>query len=242
MIKGIYTSASAMVPRIKKQELTANNIANASTPGFKKDQIFVKELSKAEQKIYPKKTDWQKPMIDQVYTSFAPGVFDRTGNPLNLAIDGDGFFQIELPGGTQALTRNGAFSVSSDGMLEVPGGALVLGDGGPIEVGSGKIEVSATGIVSSNGANVGKIVPVTVNDLTKLQKIGNSLFVLPDDAELIPVETSTIQQGYLEASNVDIVREMIEMIISFRNYEADSKSIQVQDQSLGHLFNRVAGR
>lgn len=242
MIKGIYTSASAMVPRIKKQELTANNIANATTPGFKKDQIFIQELTKAEQKARPQKSDWQQPMIDQIYTSFAPGVFDRTGNPLNLAIDGDGFFQIELPDGTRALTRNGAFSINPDGMLEIPGGALVMGEGGPIEVGSGEIEISATGIIQSDGAIVGQITPVTVTNLMLLEKIGNSLFIVPDDAEVIEVETSTIQQGYLETSNVDIVREMIEMIISFRNYEADSKAIQIQDQSLEHLFNRVSGR
>lgn len=242
MIKGIYTSASAMVPRIKKQELTANNIANASTPGFKKDQIFVKELSKAEQKVRPQRSDWQQPMIDQVYTSFAPGVFDRTGNPLNLAIDGDGFFQIELPDGSRALTRNGAFSVNSDGLIEIPGGALLMGEGGPIEVGSGKIEISATGIVQSGDSVVGRITPVTVADVSMLEKAGNSLFIVPEGVEISNAEKSTIQQGFLEASNVDIVREMIEMIISFRNFEADSKSIQVQDQSLDHLFNRVSGR
>jgi len=242
MIKGLYKSASAMIPRIKKQEAAANNIANASTPGYKKERIFTKELSKAELKIAQKRNAWEQPMVDKSYTSFAPGVFDNTGNPLHLAIDGDGFFKIELPDGTQALTRNGAFSVNNQGLLEIPGGAVVIGEGGPIEVGSGVIDVSATGIVSSNGQSVGQIRPVTVNNLQELNKIGSSLFIVPDGEELIPVPKSTIQQGYLEASNVDIVREMIEMIISFRNFEADSKSISVQDQSLEQLFSRVGSR
>ncbi len=242
MIKGLYKSASAMIPRIKKQEASANNIANASTPGFKKERIFTKELSKAELKIAQTRNPWEQPMVDKSYTSFTPGVFDNTGNPLHMAIDGDGFFTIELPDGTRALTRNGAFSVNNQGLLEIPGGALVMGEGGPIEVGSGVVDVSATGIVSSDGLTVGQISPVTVNDLQSLEKIGSSMFIVPEGEELIAVPKTTIQQGYLEASNVDIVREMIEMIISFRNFEADSKSISVQDQSLDHLFNRVAGK
>lgn len=242
MIKGLYKSASAMIPRIKKQEASANNIANASTPGYKKERIFTQELSKAELKIAHRRNVWEQPMIDKSYTSFTPGVFDNTGNPLHMAIDGDGFFTLELPDGTRALTRNGAFSVNNQGFLEIPGGAMVMGEGGIIEVGSGVVEVSATGIVSSDGLTVGRIMPVTVNDLQALDKIGNSMFVVPDEVELIPVTKATVQQGYLEASNVDIVREMIEMIISFRNFEADSKSISVQDQSLEHLFSRVGSR
>jgi len=239
MIKGIYTSASAMVPRLKKQELVANNLANASTPGYKKDRLFVQELTKAEKRLRPQQSDWQEPMINQIYTSFAPGVFDRTGNPLNMAIDGDGFFQVELADGTRALTRNGAFSVSPEGLLEIPGGAYLIGEGGTIEVGAGKVEVSGTGIVTSDGQNVGRIVPVTVENIDSLQKVGGSLFIVPEGTEMTPVTTANIQQGFLEASNVDIVKEMIEMIISFRNYEADSKAIKTQDDSLEQLFNRV---
>ena len=241
MIKGLYKSASAMIPRIKKQELTANNIANASTPGYKKDRLFTKELSKAELKTVPKRNDWEQPMVDHVYTSFAPGVFDKTGNPLNMAIDGDGFFTLELSDGTRALTRNGAFTVSNDGFLEFPGGARVLGNGAPIQVGAGVVEVSATGIVSSDGLTAGTITPVTVSNFDLLEKVGGSLYLVPEEVELIPADKSLIQQGYLEASNVDIVKEMIEMIISFRNFEADSKSIQVQDNSLAQLFDRVGG-
>lgn len=242
MIKGLYKSASAMIPRIKMQEISANNIANASTPGFKKDRLFTKELSRAEKKLLPKRDPWQQPMVDNVYTSFTPGVFDRTGNPLNLAIDGDGFFTLELPDGTRALTRNGAFSVSDQGFLEVPGGGLVMGEGGPIEVGAGQVEVSATGIVSSDGTSVGRITPVTVNNLQELEKVGGSLYLVPEGVELQDASKATIQQGYLEESNVDIVKEMIEMIISFRNFEADSKSVQVQDNSLEQLFSRVGGK
>ncbi len=242
MIKGLYTSASGMIPRIKKQELTANNIANVSTPGFKRDMLFTKELSKAEQKMAPRRSDWEQPMVDELYTDYSPGAFDKTGNPLDLAIDGDGFFTLELADGTRALTRAGSFTVNSDGFLIFPGGALVLGEGGPIEVGNGKVTVSQSGEVEVDGFVVSRIVPKTVEDLTALQKIGDSMYALPDSAELIPVTTSTIRQGYVETANVDIVREMIDMIISFREYEANARAMQTQDRSLEHLFNRVGKR
>lgn len=239
MIRGMYTSASGMLPRIKKQELTAHNIANVSTPGYKRDTLFTKELTRAEKKLVPQKSDWEKPMVNEVYTDYAPGIFDKTGNPLDLAIDGDGFFTLELADGTRVLTRAGSFTVNKDGLLAFPGGPLLLGEGGPIEVGNGKVTISHSGEVDVDGLVIGRIVPMSVPELDLLVKIGNSLFVVPEGVELIPVTEATIRQGYLEASNVDIVREMIDMIISFRSYEANARALQVQDRSLEHLFHGV---
>ncbi len=242
MIKGIYTSASGMIPRVRKQEMHANNIANVNSPGYKRDGLFTKELSRAKQKLAPTKSDWETPMVDDVYTDYGAGAFDKTGNPLDLAIDGDGFFSLQLDDGSKVLTRAGSFQVDEKGYLSFPGGALVLGEGGPINVGSGQVSVSATGQVESNGLSVGRIVPVTVDDLTKLNKIGGSAFAVPPGTELKEVPHTTIQQGFLETSNVDIVQEMIDMIISFREYEADAKALQTQDQSLGQLFGRVGDK
>lgn len=239
MIKGMYTSASGMLPRIKKQEITAHNISNVSTPGYKRDTLFTKELSRAERKLAPRKSDWEKPMVNKVYTDYAPGIFDKTGNPLDLAIDGDGFFSLELADGTRVLTRAGSFTVNKDGLLAFSGGPLLLGEGGPIEVGNGKVTVSQSGEVDVEGFVVSRIVPMNVADLDQLVRIGNSLLAVPEGVELIPITKATIRQGYLEASNVDIVREMIDMIISFRNYEANARALQTQDQSLEHLFRGV---
>ena len=241
MIKGLYTSASGMLPHTRKQEAVANNLANASTPGYKKSDVFIRELSRAEARHQVKKSDWQQPMDIEQFTDYQQGSFDRTGNPLNLAIDGDGFFMIQLPNGERGLTRSGSFVVDANGLLAVPGGGVVLGDGGPIEVGNEKITVAATGEISAGNIQVGQIVPVTVADLTELPKVGGSLYLVPKDAQLIRLPQSTIQQGFLEASNVDTVREMIEMIISFRAYEANARAIESQDQSLSQLLSKVAG-
>ena len=242
MIKGLYTSASGMLPHVRKQEVLANNLANAATAGYKKDEVFTRELSRAERKQQKTRTDWEQPLIDQVYTDFTPGVFDCTNDPLNLAIEGDGFFTLETADGQTVLTRSGTFEVSSDGQLSFPGGAVLRGESGPIEVGNGKLTVSASGEVEVDGVAAGRIVPRTVADLTKLQKIGSASFVVPEGVELITVPDATIRQGYLEAANVDIVSEMIDMITSYRNYEANARAVQTQDSTLEQLFNRVGGK
>jgi flagellar basal-body rod protein FlgG len=239
MIKGLFTSASGMLPLLKKQELSAHNVANVSTPGYKRDRMFTRELSRAEQKLQPKEVDWQKPIVNEEFTDYTSGAFSQTGNPLDLAIDGEGFFTLQLADGSRALTRAGSFMVDKDGMLSFPGGALVLGDGGPIEIGNGKVTVSQSGEIDVNGFTVNRIQPVTVADLDTLQRIGGGGFLVPDGVELTTVQTATIRQGFVETANVDIVREMIDMIVSFREYEANARAVQTQDESLQHLFNRV---
>ncbi len=241
MIKGLYRSASGMLPTIKRQETIANNVSNANTAGFKKDAVFTKELTKAQRKHLPVRSDWEQPMIDDVYTNFEGGSFARTDNPLDLAIDGDGFFQVELADGRTALTRSGSFSVNREGLLAHTDGPILLAEGGAIEPGNGTLTVSAAGEIEVNGNVIGRVRPVTVDNLQILEKIGASLFVLPEGVQTTPVNNSVIRQGYLEESNVDIVREMIDMIVAFREYEANARAVTTQDNTLDHLFKRVAG-
>ncbi|MFH2035015.1 MAG: flagellar hook-basal body protein [Candidatus Zixiibacteriota bacterium] len=239
MIKGLYKSASAMIPRIRKQETIANNLANVSSAGYKKDTIFTKELSRAEQKFTPRRTDWQTPMIDQVYTSFSQGSFDKTGNPLDLAIEGDGFFAFETANGDQLLSRAGNLTVSNDGFIVNVDGDRLLGDGGTINVGGGEVAISETGIVQVDGAQVATVSVVDVDEKSTMMKVGNTGYVLPDGISPRAAANFVIKQGYLESSNVEIVNEMVDMITSYRNYEADSKSIKAQDESLEKLFANV---
>jgi flagellar basal-body rod protein FlgF len=241
MIKGMYTSASGMIPRVQKQELVANNLANVNTAGFKKDRLFTKELSQAEKKVMTKRADWEQPMVDQLYVDYQSGIFDKTDNPLDVAIEGDGFFQLQAPDGSTALTRAGTFSVSQDGYLSFPGGYLVRGEGGAIQVGNGKVTIAGDGGVQVDGNQVDRIIPVSVNDVTTLQRLGGTLFRAPEGEELKPSVAATLRQGYLETANVDVVHEMVDMIISYRTYEANAKALQSQDTSLDNLFQRVGG-
>jgi len=239
MIKGLYKSASAMLPRIKRQETIANNLANASTPGYKGDRVFTKELSRAQAKNIPKQTDWQTPMIDQVYTRFEQGNLDRTGNALDLALEGRGFFVFQTEAGDNVLSRAGNLTVSTEGYLINPQGNKLLGDGGPISVGGGELSVSETGRVQVDQTDVAAIQVVEVEDNTQLQKNGQGEFLVPDNVEIAQAVEYSIRQGYLESSNVDVVKEMVDMIVSYRNYEADAKSVQAQDESLEALINNV---
>lgn len=241
MIKGMYTSASGMIPRVQKQELIANNLANVNSAGFKKDRMFTKELNVAEKKLLPKRADWEQPMVDQLFVDYQSGIFDKTDNPLDIAIEGDGFFQLQAPDGTVVLTRAGTFSVNQEGYLAYPGGYLLRGEGGPIQVGGGKVNIAPGGIVEVNGAPADRIPTSTIADLNRLKRLGGALFAVPDGEELVPSVSAQLRQGYLETANVDVVHEMVDMIVSYRTYEANAKALQSQDQSLDHLFSKVAG-
>ena len=241
MIKGMYKSASGMIPRVQQQEAIANNIANATTAGFKKDDIFVRELSKAERKTTKTNADWLQPMVTKPFTDHTNGSLDRTGNPLDLAIDGDGFFRLQSPDDSVALTRSGTFQIDGEGFLSYPGGYKLMGESGPIQVGDGTVTIAQTGEVEVNGSIVGRVVPYTTTNLNKLQKIGETMYLAPRGVEMTAIPQPSVQQGYLESSNVDVISEMVDMIVSYRIYEANAKSLQTQDASLDNLFNRVAG-
>jgi len=242
MIKGLYRSASGMLPHIDKQEAIAHNIANAGATGFKKDRVFARELSEAESRARPKKTDWEKTVASYIKVDHAPGVFDKTANPLDLAIEGDGFFTLQTTEGATVLTRSGSFVVDNEGFLAFPGGYRLIGDGGTIQVGTGQLSVSQTGEVQVDGLAAGRITPKTVADVDRLVRLGGSLFGVPEGEPLLPPLSFTVQQGYLETSNVDVVQEMVDMIVAYRTYEANARALQTQDNSLDHLMNKVAGR
>jgi flagellar basal-body rod protein FlgG len=230
-----------MLPRIKKQEMIAHNVANAGTTGFKKNVMFIRELARAEQRHAPKKSDWEQTMLSRVNVDYAPGVFDKTDNPLDLAIEGDGFFTLQTADGSLVLSRSGSFIVDSEGFLALAGGFQVLGEGGPIQVGTGKMAVSQAGEVEIDGLPAGRIVPQAIADLDRLQRLGGSVFRVPEGEELIPAIQASVRQGYLETSNVDVVSEMVDMIVAYRTYEANAKALQSQDATLDHLFQRVSG-
>jgi flagellar basal-body rod protein FlgF len=242
MIKGLYRSASGMLPHIDKQEAIAHNVANAGAIGFKKNRVFARELTEAEARTKPKKTDWEKTVESYIKVDHAPGVFDKTANPLDLAIEGDGFFTLQTSEGNTVLTRSGSFVVDNAGFLAFPGGYRLIGDGGAIQVGTGQLSVSQTGEVQVDGQTAGRITPKTVADVDHLVRLGGSLFGVPEGEPLLPPLNFTVQQGYLETSNVDVVQEMVDMIVAYRTYEANARALQTQDSSLDHLMNKVAGK
>ena len=241
MLKGIYKAASGMIPRVKQQEITANNIANASTPGFKKDAVFLKELDAAKRAVLPRQSAWQTPMIDQVYTDYSQGPFERTDNGLDLAIEGNGFFSLQSPeGDVTQYTRNGDFTIDAEGFLINSEGYRVLGEGGPIEAGEGTVAITESGEVSVDGEAIGRLQVVDFPDKSALVKVGSSGFTVDESVEPIPADGFSVRQGFLERANINVIKEMVGMIIALRYFESGAKAIQTQDESLNALFNEVA--
>jgi flagellar basal-body rod protein FlgF len=236
MIKGIYTSAMAMRQGILRQEITANNLANANTTGFKRDDLFAKELTEAQNG-----TEGSDPLsLDtSKFTEFTPGAYNTTGNNLDFALQDKGFFVLS-DGQTESYTRAGHFERNATGQLVDALGRSVQGEGGNITVPNGVITVAADGRISVDGKFIDRFRVVRFDDPQTLRKVEGSAFVKsPTTAAEVPVDQPVVRQGFLEMSNVDTVKEMVQMISTSRNYEINAKLLTAQDdtlrQSVGEL-------
>lgn len=239
MLKGIYNTAASMVPRVKKQEVIANNLANAETVGFKKDSMFLRVFKK-EQELSKKTLEptWEVRMIDKLYTDYSGGSLEATGRDLDLALQSDGFFTVLTPNG-EAYTRNGAFSLGPDGALVNSDGYPVLSDGGPVILRDDKVTIGNDGQIMSDNQMIGKLRIVDFEDPELLKKVTGTLYALDGGAVPIAPAKLNVRQGYLERSNVDILREMVDMIDTYRMFETGQKMIQIQDDTLGKAVSEI---
>ncbi len=259
MLRSLFISASGMEAQRLNLDVIANNLANANTVGFKKSRADFQDLMYQNLRT-PGATSAEGLQIPSgimiglgvrpiaVQKIFTQGDFVQTGNSLDMVIEGDGFFQISLPDGTIAYTRAGAFKldsegriVNSDGYLLEPG-ITVPADTLNITIGSdGKVTVLQAG--SSAPVEIGQIEIAKFANPAGLMPIGKNLF-LPTDSSGEAITgipgsegMGTIAQGFLELSNVNIVEEMVNMIISQRAYEINSKAIQASDEMLQTINN-----
>jgi flagellar basal-body rod protein FlgG len=259
MMRALWTAASGMIAQQSNVDTVANNLANVSTTGFKKSRsdfqdLMYQTIRQAGSSTGP---DSQLPTgtqiglgVRQVATQkmYTQGTFQETGNSLDMAIEGDGFFQITMPDGTLAYTRDGSFKKDSQGRV-------VTSEGYPLEP-QITIPADATDVsISSDG-----IVSVTVPNQTATQEIGQlqiARFVNPAGlnsmgrnlltetaASGAPVASNpgtdgagTLQQKYIEMSNVQVVDEMVNMIVAQRAYEINSKAITTADSMLDTAAN-----
>ena len=236
MIKGIYTSAQAMRQGILRQEITANNLANATTTGFKRDRLFAQELTSAQGQSVtsdPLSKDVSK------WTEFTPGAFVPTSDPLDFALQSKGFFVVS-DGQNQYYTRNGHFTQNSEGQLVDVQGRTVQGEGGNITLPHGLVTTSSSGEISVDGTVVDRLRVVQFENPQTLQKASGSAFVKSAQTTAeAPVDSPVVRQGFLENSNVDTVKEMVEMISTSRNYEINAKLLTSQDDTLRQTVNDI---
>lgn len=254
MIRGLYTSASGMLAGVMHTDTVTNNLANVNTAGFKKDITVAHEFR--EMLIYrindgalrggqlslpaaatPIGSLGTGVTVDQIYTSHTQGIMHNTGNPLDVAISGEGYFVINTDNGLR-YTRNGAFTLNAAQELVTTTGDKVMGTRGPIRLSGSQIRMDEAGNVYSDGALVDKLRIVSFANQGVLEKQGDSYFKREGTVEELPAK-GIIQQGFLEGANVNAVSEMVDLINVFRSYEANQKMIQTQDDTLGKAVNEV---
>ncbi|BCS55806.1 flagellar basal-body rod protein FlgF [Geobacter sp. SVR] len=230
MNSGMYSALSGNIAAMKRLDIISNNLANVNTPGYKKEKMtFESMLAGSVNPPAVPQGSTADPILqkENVYIDYSAGPIAQTGNPLDVSIDGDGFFVVNTPDG-QAYTRQGNFRLAADGTLVTSDGHTVLGQGGAIQVQGGKVEIDAKGVVSVDGTPAGTISIVDFPKPYNLTKVGKALFV-PGAQANPQAAQSAILQGQLEGSNVDTISEMVQMIETTRYFEACSKVIKGYD-------------
>ncbi|MGP0101600.1 MAG: flagellar hook-basal body protein [Solirubrobacteraceae bacterium] len=221
---GLNIAASGMVAEQVRQDQLANDLANASTPGFKPDETpqhsFGAVLLANTQGATPVGSVNEGVALGKAYTNPTPGTMQETGEPLDFAIEGSGFFAVKTPQGVR-YTRDGQFTTSAQGVLTDANGDPVLGAKGA------QIKVSATGTVPASA--------IGVFEVPGAAKQGENLYT----GAAAGKPNGTVRQGSLEGSGVDAAKTMIEMITSLRSFQSGQQAIQTIDQTMQESSSQV---
>lgn len=232
MNSGIYPAVSGGLAAMRKLDVISNNLANINTPGYKRDKMsFEGTLAGTMNPPAVPQGTTADPILqkENIYIDHSSGSTSQSGNPLDLALDGDGFFAVTTPEGT-AYTRQGNFRTSANGTLVTVDGYPVQGaGGGSITISGSRVEIDAKGSVTVDGAQVGAISVVDFDKPYSLIKNGAALFVPNDPQAVSQPGKALVQQGHVEGSNVDSISEMVQLIETNRYFEACSKVIKSFD-------------
>jgi len=242
MIKGLYSAVSAMVMNAARQQVLSHNISNLQTAGFKQI-LTTAEGFMQNQSVYTSENGLNRSVdylgtmglgsqISPEYIDFQQGALQDTGNPLDFALQGNGFFSVKTPDGNR-YTRDGRFLRDAENTLVTVEGYQVLDDAGqPIELPDGEVSVAADGAISVNGTAVAALgIGVFTDPETELQHTEGNLFTGPTAST--SEEVPQVVQGYLEASNANPSQLMTQLVEVARSYEAAQKLVQNQDELLG---------
>ena len=237
MDSGYYAACAGLAAQTQALELVANNLANLGTAGYRGQQATFRSLLAGGGAV-----SWNP--LNAAVNDFgvlggsridrASGSLTATGNPLDLAVAGNGFFILQSAQGI-AYTRNGGFHATPTGQLVTSEGDAVLGEQGPITLPQGSVAVSADGTLSVDGAVVAKLRVVEFSPDTSLRAIGAAIYAAPAKSEL-PAASSSIRQGMLEESNVSPVEGVVQLITIQRNAEMMQRALTLFDSQ----FNQTA--
>jgi len=237
MISGLYVGASSLVSQGDCQDVIAKNLANVNTVGYKKAvPVFQAFLSKAQEGVAASKKGVGNKLNESV--DFSSGALEYTGNDLDMAIKGDGFFPVQTEDGVR-YTRKGQFTLSRDMKIVTHEGWPLMSNGGSIQLPKGvqSITVKDNGDISVDGKTIDKVKVVEIPNLTDLESVGGCLYKLPDKAPEPEISTrAEIAQRHIERSNVNAVDEMVAMIANMRNYQSGGKVTESIDKSLEKII------
>jgi flagellar basal body rod protein FlgG len=239
----LFQAAAAMNANSRWQEVISENLAAASVPGYKHQDVSFQSVAGPNSQTSGNGSVQANMAAPKVVTShnFSPGVI-RPGGPEDVAIEGAGFFEVTRPDGTTAYTRDGEFHFSPDGTLMTKQGYEVMGTAGQIKKdinNPGMFSISSNGDLSQGADKKGKIKLVEFADVSKLKMAGDGTFEADAGATERP-STSTVRQGYLEGSNTSVVNEMAEMIQAMRSFEANQKVIRISDERMSRAISQLA--
>ncbi len=247
MVRGLYTAWTGMANEQKRLDIISNNLANSATVGYKQESVTnqsfdsvltlkVKDASEA----YRERPIGNMSLgvkLGEVYTDYGQGAFRSTGNTYDMAIEGNGFFNISTMDAsgneTVKYTRDGSFSVTNEGKLVDMNGNYVLGEAGMITIPTEAVNVAidTDGSIYADGTFIDKVRISDFEDYDYLLKQGNTMY-LPIEGATEKQTSANLLQGYTEQSNVNVVSEMVDMIAVTRAYEANQKVIQSIDGTL----------
>ena len=237
----LFQAGAALDANSRWQEIIAENLASGAVPGYKKQQLSIAAVqaglmpggvsggSSAPMFVLPKAT---------TTVNFASGQMKATGVATDVAIEGKGFFAVQLPGGTTGYTRDGEFEMNSQGQLVTKEGYPVLGSGqsGAIQLNPRDptpISISASGQINQGATSRGQLTVAEFNKPELLTQVGSNYFVAKDPALQMQPSAAKVRQGYLEGSNSSTVLEMASLMTAMRGFEANQHIIQIQDDRLG---------
>jgi flagellar basal-body rod protein FlgF len=243
MIRGIYTAVGGMVPRMNQVRNVADNLANQTTHGYKKNSLFMRELITAQYALDHANGVERTEVPEEYRIDFSQGGLEKSDRTFDLALNGPGFFRVQDAAGTMTYTRNGRFYLNQNGQMENSEGMLLLNNNSaPVVIRGTDPEIMANGDIFEDGAlrtRVG-IADFDPADYPSLAYMGKGLYANPAAVnEIAPDAKTEMFQGYMEESNVNPVLSMVDMMEMFRMFELGQKSIQIQDQTLQRSVTEV---
>ena len=242
----LYQAAAAMSATAQWQDMIAENLSASSVPGSRKQEISFSDVQAGLNSGAAGRpgSSFTLPTASKV-TNFQPGELHPTGNVMDFALEGPGFFAVKLPNGQTGYTRDGEFQLNAQGQLTNKQGNVVLGDSGPLQLQAsnpGTITVSANGEVAQGDQIIGKLKTYEFKNPQQLTLAGSGMFTANGSgATATPATSTKVRQGFLEAANSSPTTQMASLITAMRLFEANQKVLQLQGDRMSKVITDLGG-